>query len=250
MTREISEMKATGEMIRVESAPLNSGSIFTDTKLFNEIGTIAKVLAESSIIPSHFQKNVPNVLIALEISIRMKTSPMLVMQNLYVVNGKPAWSSQYIIAVINASGKYKSELQFEISGKGETLSCYAWATTRDGEKLCGPAIDMKMAEAEGWTSKDGSKWKTMPEVMIRYRAASFFGRIYCSDLIMGIYAEEEVATIPTYDRTETAAHEARAEIAANANSVAIVPPKSEIPPTTVETEAVKESGQTKKQPDF
>jgi len=231
----------TNEIMKSESLPLSGGSIFTDTRLFSEIGTIAKVLAESDIIPKHFHKNIPNVLIALEISIRMRTSPMLVMQNLYVVNGKPAWSSQYIIAVINASGKYKHELQFEISGEGETLSCYAWTTTKDGEKLSGPTITMEMAKAEGWTTKDGSKWKTMPEVMIRYRAASFFGRIYCSDLIMGIYAEEEVATIQTFDAVEATAVEAKAEIAANANSIAIEPPKAE---------ESTETPPAKKEPDF
>jgi hypothetical protein len=227
----------SNEIMKAESLPQTSGSIFTDAKMFGEIGTIAKVLAESSIIPSHFHKNVPNVLIALEISIRMKTSPMLVMQNLYVVNGRPAWSSQYIIAVINASGKYKHELKFELSGKGESLSCYAWTTTRDGEKLCGPTITMEMAKAEGWSTKDGSKWKTMPEVMIRYRAASFFGRIYCSDLIMGIYAEEEAETIPILDSVEAAAFEAKAEIAANANSIAIEPPKEDTSPIATDKEA-------------
>jgi hypothetical protein len=50
---------------------------------------------------------------------------------------------------------------------------------------------MKMAKAEGWLNKNGSKWQTMPEVMIRYRAASFFGRLNCPDMIMGIYSKEE-----------------------------------------------------------
>ena len=50
---------------------------------------------------------------------------------------------------------------------------------------------MTMANAEGWVNKNGSKWKTMPEVMIQYRAASFFGRMNCPDMIMGIYSQEE-----------------------------------------------------------
>lgn len=205
-------------------------SIFTNAKLFGEIGNIAKVLAQSSIIPADFHNNVPNVLIALEMAIRMKTSPMQVMQNLYVVNGRPAWSSQYIIAVINASGKYKHELKFDVTGKDKTLACYAWTTTKDGDKLVGPTITWAMAEAEGWTTKNGSKWKTMPDVIIRYRAASFFGRLYCSDLIMGIYAEEEAATVPGFDSVEYAASEVQAEIAANANKVMIEAPKEDHQP--------------------
>jgi hypothetical protein len=204
-------------------------SIFTNAKLFGEIGTIAKVLAESSVIPIEYQKNIPNVLIALEMAIRLKTSPVQVMQNLYVVNGRPSWSSPYIAGVINASGRYKHELKFELSGKGESLACYAWTTTKDGDRLEGPIITWEMANAEGWTTRNGSKWKTMPEVMIRYRAASFFGRLYCNDLIMGIYAEEETAAMPLFDTVDCAEREAREEIAANANSIPIEPPKSDAP---------------------
>ncbi len=212
-------------------------SIFTDAKTFNEVGNIAKVLAASNIIPKEYQNNIPNVLIALDMALRMRTNPMQVMQNLYVVNGRPAWSSQYIIAVINASGKYKHELKFEFAGKGDNLSCFAWTTAQDGERLEGPTITMQMAKDEGWVDRNGSKWKTMPEVMIRYRAASFFGRLYCSDMIMGIYAEEEAETMNFYNSVEAVAQEARVEIAANANSVMIDAPKGDMaspPPAATE----------------
>ncbi|GHV35028.1 hypothetical protein FACS1894187_06840 [Synergistales bacterium] len=211
-------------------------SIFTDAKIFAEVGNIAKVLSQSSIIPKEYQGNIPNILIALDMAIRMKTSPMQVMQNLYVVNGRPAWSSQYIIAVINASGKYKHELKFEFTGKGDTLSCYAWTTTQDGERLEGPVISMVMAKAEGWVDRNGSKWKTMPEVMIRYRAASFFGRLYCSEMIMGIYAEEEAEPMNFCQSVEAVEQEAQAEIAAHANSVIIEAPKCDAHPEAFEEE--------------
>ncbi len=206
-------------------------SIFTDMQTFTTMGSIAKVLATSSIIPKEFQNNTSNVLIALDMALRMRTNPMQVMQNLYVVNGRPAWSSQYIIAVINASGKYKHELKFEFAGKGDNLSCFAWTTAQDGERLEGPTITMQMAKDEGWVDRNGSKWKTMPEVMIRYRAASFFGRLYCSDMIMGIYAEEEAESIVPYGSVEFVEQEARAEIAANANSVMIEAPKPDAQPS-------------------
>jgi hypothetical protein len=131
-------------------------------------------------------------MIAVEMAVRLNTSPIMVMQNLYVVNGRPAWSSQYIIAMINGSRKYRTELQFELEGKGDNLSCYAWAEDHSGRKVTGPKITMQMAKAEGWMDRKGSKWRTMPEVMIRYRAASFFGRLYCPEMIMGIYSKDEV----------------------------------------------------------
>ncbi|WP_252151905.1 hypothetical protein [Acinetobacter sp. ANC 4177] len=48
-----------------------------------------------------------------------------------------------------------------------------------------------MAVKEGWYQKNGSKWQSMPEQMLRYRAASFFGRIYAPDLLMGLRTQEE-----------------------------------------------------------
>lgn len=169
-------------------------NVFSNSESFNLALRMANGLAESTIIPKQFQRNVGNCMIAVEMAARLNMSPMMVMQNLYIVNGNPAWSSQWIIAMINKSGRYTTELQFEFGHDDADggLSCLAWAPDKNGRRVEGPKITMKMAQAEGWLGKTGSKWKTMPEVMIRYRAASFFGRANCPDLLMGIYSQEEV----------------------------------------------------------
>jgi hypothetical protein len=128
---------------------------------------------------------------------RVKMPVFMIMQNTYIVNGKPGWSSSMITGLINGSKRYKGPLKFEISGKGDSLSCYAYATDSEGNTITGPAITMAMAKAEGWIDKNGSKWKTMPEVMIRYRAASFFGRLYCSDILYGLYSRDELIEMPS-----------------------------------------------------
>lgn len=180
----------------------NDGStmlgVFASPETFDMASRMAKALASASIVPSEFRNNPGNCMIAIDAAARMQISPMMVMQNLYVVNGRPAWSSQWIIAAINASKKYSCDLQFEY-GHDERdggLSCKAWAMDRNGNRVEGPTITMTMAKAEGWSTKNGSKWATMPEVMISYRAASFFGRRNCPEITLGIYAEEEAACIP------------------------------------------------------
>lgn len=169
-------------------------SVFANAESFNLATRMATALAQSTVVPRAYQGNVGNCMIAIEMASRINTSPMMVMQNLYIVNGNPAWSSQWIIAMINSSKRYKTELQFEFGHDPADggLSCKAWAEDYSGHKVEGPKITMKMAQEEGWSTKSGSKWKTMPEVMIRYRAASFFGRMNCPDMIMGIYSQEEV----------------------------------------------------------
>ena len=142
---------------------------------------------------STFQKNDANCLIAIEQAQRLKVSPLMVMQNLYVIQGRPSWSSKFLIAAINNSGKFDMELQFEETKDkdGKPYSCLAW-TTKNGRRVEGMTVDMEMAKAEGWLGKNGSKWKTMPQLMLRYRAASFFSSLNCPELTMGLYTKEEM----------------------------------------------------------
>lgn len=179
------------QMQTVKTGGLN---VFSDAQNFETALRMADCLSKSTIVPKDYQNNSGNCMIAIEMASRIDTSPMMVMQNLYIVNGRPAWSSQWIIAMINSSRRYKTELQFTFGNdeKDGGLSCQAWAEDYAGHKVVGPKITMNMAVAEGWTTKNGSKWKTMPQVMIQYRAASFFGRMNCPDMIMGIYSKDEV----------------------------------------------------------
>ena len=156
---------------------------------------IATELSAASLIPEPFKGNVANTMIAIEFATRIGASPLMVMQNLNVIKGKPSWSSSFIIAALNASKRF-SPLRFETTGAGPSLSCYAWAYANNSdEKLIGPAVTMAMAQAEEWVSRAGSKWKTMPELMIRYRAAAFFGRLYAPEILMGMHSSEEVLEI-------------------------------------------------------
>lgn len=195
MTNEIATVNAGTTMVQQQKASGGGQlSVFANAESFALASKMATVLAQSTVVPKSYQGNVGNCMIAIEMASRINTSPMMVMQNLYIVNGNPAWSSQWIIAMINSSKRYKTELQFEFGHDAADggLSCKAWAEDYSGHRVEGPKITMTMAKEEGWLTKTGSKWKTMPEVMIRYRAASFFGRMNCPDMIMGIYSQEEV----------------------------------------------------------
>lgn len=162
---------------------------------FDHAQRVAKMLASSSLIPKEYQNNIQNTMIALEMANRIGASPLQVMQNLYIVHGKPGWSSSFIIAALNASKKF-SPVRFEMGGEGDEYGCFAWAyDATNNEKLIGPKITMKMAKLEGWVDKNGSKWKTMPELMLRYRAAAFFGRLYAPEILMGMQTMEEVIDV-------------------------------------------------------
>ena len=167
---------------------------FGDSSSFELAQRMAKALSQSTLIPKDYQNNLPNCLVAINMAARMKAEPLMVMQNLYVVHGRPSWSSQFLIATANESGRF-SPLRYKFTGeKGkDTFGCICSAVCNStGEVLEGTEITLAMAKAEGWYAKNGSKWQTMPEQMLRYRAASFFVRAYAPELSLGLATREEV----------------------------------------------------------
>jgi len=179
-----------------ELSTQKSNSIFSTIASFEDGQRIAKGLASSDLVPAAYKNNIPNTMIALEMANRLKISPFEVMQNLDIIKGKPSWSSTFIIASINACGRFKP-LRFEFVGtqKTDEYGCRAYTEDLDGNKLVGPTVTWLMVKSEGWLSKTGSKWQTMPELMFQYRAASFFGRLYAPDILKGMQTVDEVKDV-------------------------------------------------------
>ena len=180
------------------AVPTTEGTLapgFDTSEQFELIQRQAKLLASSPLVPKEFQGNIANVVIAMELARRIGCGPLAVMQNLYIIHGKPSWSAQFIIGAINSTNKF-SPLRFEVTGEGDKRVCYAWAIDKaGGQRLEGPPASIEMAKAEGWLTKSGSKWKTMPELMLHYRAATFFGRLYAPEILNGMRTADEVTDI-------------------------------------------------------
>jgi hypothetical protein len=178
-------------------------SIYASMSNFEDAQRIAQSLSASSLVPEAYRGNMANTLIALEMANRMGDSPFQVMQNLDIIHGKPGWKSTYIIAKINSCGKFSTPLRFTYTGeKGtDTWGCIAHAKDQFGETLESDEITIKMAKDEGWYSrkdkygKETSKWQTMPKQMLSYRAASFFGKLYCPEILAGMQTAEETFDI-------------------------------------------------------
>jgi hypothetical protein len=216
-TQAIQEFKSNGGMAN------QAESAFANIQNFDSALRMANMLSKSDMVPQQYRNSIPNCVIALEMANRMGASVFAVMQNLAIVHGKPAWEAKFIIAALNSCRRF-SPLRFVLSDpaeKEETVSytyfdyssqerkkipytgqekirdrmCYAWATDRSGERLEGPPVTLRMAVEEGWYSKNGSKWKTLPDLMLRYRAASFFGKLYAPDILMGMQTADEIHDI-------------------------------------------------------
>ena len=168
-------------------ATTSNNSVYSSIQSFESAQRIAASLADSALVPVNFQgqKGLPNCILAIEIANRMGMSPFQVMQNLNIIHGRPSWSSQFIIGLIQGSNRFDG---FTYEETADSCQCLAVLKTT-GEQVSGPRITMDMAKKEGWTKN--SKWQSMPQTMLRYRAASAFGKFHIPDLILGIQSVEE-----------------------------------------------------------
>lgn len=191
----IAEIPATIDTIAFE--------IEREERLFELAQRKAKVYASSSLVPKEYHNNIGNVLIAQNMATRMGADVLQVMQNLYVVHGKPSWSAQFLIACFNTCGRF-SAIKYRFNA--DKTTCVAYCTElATGEIIDGAEVSLEMAKAEGWSSKAGSKWKTMPDQMLRYRAASFLIRTTAPEIGMGLMTREEVQDSEREDATTATA---------------------------------------------
>lgn len=189
------------EIINVENTALSNP--FSSESNFNMLMKMAEAFASTEIIPQNYQNKPADCMIAIDMANRMHVSPMFVMQNLYVVKGKPSWSGQACMSLIKSNTEFMDVKPVYTGEAGtNTWGCHIEAVRRStGELVRGPEITIGVAKAEKWFSKidrygnETSKWQTMPELMLAYRASAFFARVYIPDALLGCSVEGEAEDI-------------------------------------------------------
>lgn len=227
---------------------------FASERNFEAAQRIASVLQTASLVPKqyHGKENIGNCIIAMELANRIGASVFMVMQNLDIIHGRPGWRSTFLIATVNAKGKF-TPLRFKFVGKRgqDDWGCYCVANDREtGEPCEGATIDITMAKAEGWygrTSRDGgaaSKWPTMPQQMLMYRAAAFWVRIYAPEVALGLRTADELQDMGPQPDGPPPALQAAVSLEEKIRAAAPPPPVITVPvepsvDTTKQTPAAK-----------
>ena len=175
-----------------QTTELATNGVWENKDQFNQRLRAANMLSQTSIIPATYQGKPQDCFVALEMATRMGVSPLVVMQNMYVVKGKPAWAGQACTMFINSCGKFAGVKHVYTGEKGtDSRGCYVTATRiSDGVQVNGVEVTIAMAKAEGWTSN--TKWRNMPELMLAYRASAFFARVHCPEALMGVQLVDEI----------------------------------------------------------
>jgi len=203
VSTNLNEMRTQAQRPREANLPeitMGYGSL----QSFELLQRAAKSLASSTLVPKEYQGNIPNCMIALNMSSRIGADPLMVMQNLVIVHGRPTWSSQFLIATVNTCGRFTA-IRFEFFGEtsSDGWGCRAWAIEKGtGEKLVGTDITIGIAKKEGWYGKNGSKWQSIPQQMLMYRAGSWWTRAYAPELSMGLHTAEEIADVFEAEQSE------------------------------------------------
>ncbi|MEI6870715.1 MAG: hypothetical protein WCL08_00395 [Verrucomicrobiota bacterium] len=177
--------------------------------------TVAERLAKSDLLPPHFKNKPENVLLVLALAQNLDINPVMALQQISVISGKPCLQATLMISLLNKAGCLKGPLRFETMGSEGTPSqgCRAYGIDAEtGEKIEGQTITLAMAQAEGWTRNP--KYKSLPALMLQWRAASFFIRAYYPQVVMGLHTAEEMEDVQvSQPRDVTPTGSARARLA-------------------------------------
>lgn len=233
---------------------------FFDKEQFAVMQRVSMMFANSELVPDMYkvseknpvEKATANCMIAIEMAQRIGASPLMVMQHMVVIYGRPSWSSSFLVATVNTCGRFEP-LKYKITNAGkvgkipytdyvwdgkskkavtkefdgtqiDNLQCIAYTTAKgSSDVLESAAIDVKMAIQEGWYTKAGSKWVTMTRQMLMYRSAAFWTRAYAPELSMGMKTDDEIRDIIDIDYEEVPNVEQKVEQekAQNANKKTI-----------------------------
>lgn len=240
---------------------------YFDSDQFATMQRLCTMFANSELVPEMYritdknqkEKAIANCMIAIETAQRIGASPLMVMQNMYIVYGKPSWSAKFLTATVNACGRFKS-IKYRWANLGnikaggqdiENWECVAYTSERDSDEILESIpVSMQMAINEGWYDKKGSKWKTMPKLMLQYRTVTYWTSAYAPELSMGIKTAEELHDIEDIEYVDIS-DKVKAEVRENANKeeIGMDEPENKPEPKS-NTEQKPEPKEEKKGPNF
>lgn len=233
------ELKENQLVVQQQSTPVVFN--FFDPQQFETMQRVCKMFANSELVPDMYKtsdknpeaKAIANCMIAISMSMRVGADPLMIMQNMVIIYGRPSWSSKFLVATVNTCGRF-NPLQYRFTEKGMLgnvdyteyektwvqgqngkgyyktnaktttfdgkkimdIECVAFTTAKGSDKVLESSpVSVRMAVQEGWYTKNGSKWQTMTKQMLMYRAASFWTNAYAPELSMGMKTEDEVRDI-------------------------------------------------------
>ncbi len=173
-----------------------------DGAAFEHLWRVAKAFSMSGMVPAHFQGKPESCMVALMYADQLGEHPMVMFQEVTVINGRPGTSARFAIARANKSGLLAGPITWASKGQGDALEVTARTTlAATGEEITA-TVSMKEAAADGWTRN--SKYKSIPEQMLRWRAATRLINLYLPEVLFGLGVKDEIETVSVRNITPAA----------------------------------------------
>lgn len=163
---------------------------------------LAKAFSMSGMVPVHFANKPEACLVAMLYAEQLGEHPMLLFQEMTVINGRPSTSARFAISRANRSGLLQGPITWASQGSGDALEVTASATLRETGEVITATVTMREAQADQWTRNP--KYKSIPEQMLRWRAATRLINLYMPEVLFGLGVKEEAEVRPVTVREQPA----------------------------------------------
>lgn len=218
-------------MSNVTTLPAQKQNFSLTPQSLSEAMEFAAMMSKSSIVPKDYQNNPGNILVAIQWGMELGLQPMQSMQNIAVINGRPAIWGDAMLALVRGSGLLES-----INEKITDTGCVC-IVKRRGEEAVIREFTMDDATKAGLKGKAGP-WSQYPKRMLQLRARAFALRDVFPDVLRGIHIAEEAQDIPpekdmgAADEVPTPKADKAADLGARmSGGAATAKPAAEKPPT-------------------
>ena len=151
---------------------------------------LAELMSKSGIVPKDYQGNPGNIIVAIQWGAEIGLPPLQAMQNLAVINGRPALWGDAVIAIVRGSGLLES-ISEDIGDTSATCT-----VKRRNEQPVSRTFSMDDAKRAGLSGKQGP-WSQYPKRMLQMRARAWALRDVFPDVLRGVHVAEEAQDMPS-----------------------------------------------------
>ncbi|MBK0165996.1 RecT family recombinase [Klebsiella oxytoca] len=201
-----------------QTQKIDNVSILTNGELFNRLRTLSEVMANSgNFVPEHYRGKPDACMAVVMQAARWGMDPFAVAQKTFIVgnSGVLGYEAQLVNAVINTMAPTKDRIHFEWFGEWENIvGRFVEKTSSQNKKYIAPGWNLKDEAGVGvraWATLKGESeprelvlmlsqaqvrnstlWATDPRQQLAYLAVKRWARLYCPDVILGVYTADEI----------------------------------------------------------
>ncbi len=190
-------------IITTEQAPntISASNAVFNVQALGQLTSFAELMAQSAVtVPKHLAGKPADCMAIVMQAMQWGMNPYAVAQKTHLVNGVLGYEAQLVNAVISSSSAIVGRFHYEYGGDWEKIAGHKDARDesglfiRVGAVLRGEA-DITWGESiylADITTRNSPLWKTAPKQQIAYLAVKYWARLYCPEVILGVYSPDEV----------------------------------------------------------